>query len=127
VEGADLLQSMVNQLANLGILVPPLPIPNVDFHIVQYANDMLLILQASLAQLLALKDLLLNFASATGLRDNYSKSCLLPINIDDQHLLTLANTFGCAVGMVPFTYLGLPLGTMKPTVQDMSPIVDQIE
>jgi hypothetical protein len=127
VEGADLLQTLVNQLAQLGVLVPPLPIPGTDFPIVQYADDTLLIMQACPTQLLALKDLLQTFASATGLRVNYSKSCLLPINIDDQRLLLLANTFGCAVGTLPFTYLGLPLGTTKPSVQDMSPIVDQIE
>jgi hypothetical protein len=45
VPGTDLLQSMVNQLAN-GTLNPPLSIPDTDFPIVQYADDMLLILQA---------------------------------------------------------------------------------
>jgi hypothetical protein len=35
----------------------------------------------------------------------------------------LATTFGCATGVLPFTYLGLPLGTMKPTINDMSPLV----
>ena len=28
---------------------------------------------------------------------------------------------------MPFTYLGLPLGTTKPTVQDLMPLVDRIE
>jgi hypothetical protein len=28
---------------------------------------------------------------------------------------------------MPFTYLGLPLGTTKPTIQDLMPLVDQIE
>ena len=31
VAGADLLQSMVNRLALQGVLIPPLPIPNADF------------------------------------------------------------------------------------------------
>jgi hypothetical protein len=31
------------------------------------------------------------------------------------------------VGQLPFTYLGLPLGTSKPTVQDMSPLVGLVE
>ena len=127
VAGADLLQSMVNQLARSDGLTPPLPIPNTDFPIVQYADDTLLILQACPMQLTALKDLLRVFSAATGLKVNYSKSCLMPVNIDEQRLQHLANTFGCATGSLPFTYLGLPLGTTRPTVQDLSPIVDQME
>jgi hypothetical protein len=74
-----------------------------------------------------LKELLQTFAAATGLKVNYSKSCLVPVNISDDHLQGLAASFGCVVGSLPFTYLGLPLGTSKPTVQDLSPIVDHIE
>jgi hypothetical protein len=84
-------------------------------------------MQACPHQLLALKTLLQTFADATGLRVNYSKSCLLPINVDENQLQLLANTFGCAVGSLPFTYLGLFLGTSRPTIQDLSPIVDHIE
>ena len=127
VAGADLLQSMVNQLASSGTIHPPLPIPNTDFPIAQYADDTLLILQACPVQLLALKELLQVFSAATGLKVNYSKSCLMPVNIDAARLADLAATFGCAVGSLPFTYLGLPLGTSRPSVQDLSPIVDQVE
>jgi hypothetical protein len=127
VAGADLLQSMVIELANIGTLVPPLPIPNSDFPIVQYADDTLLILQACPFQLLALKNLLQVFADATGLKVNYAKSCLLPINVDAYQLNLLANSFGCAVGSLPFAYLGLPLGSTRPRIHDLNPIVDQIE
>jgi hypothetical protein len=83
VVGADLLQSMVNHLASSRTLIPPLPIPNTKFPIVQYADDTLLILQACPSQLLALKNLLLAFGAATGLKVNYDKTCIMPINIDD--------------------------------------------
>jgi hypothetical protein len=79
------------------------------------------------AQLLALKETLETFAQATGLRVNYAKSAMMPINVDDYYLHFLANTFGCSVGSLPFTYLGLPLGTTKPTVQDLSPLVGLVE
>jgi hypothetical protein len=52
---------------------------------------------------------------------------MMAINIDDQRLDQLAATFGCVTGTLPFSYLGLPLGTTKPTVRDLSPIVDQVE
>jgi hypothetical protein len=118
---------MVNNLRISGDLTPPLPIPGTDFPIVQYADDTLLILQACPRQLLALRELLQVFAAATGLRVNYSKSCLMPINVDDYQIHLLANIFGCSVGVLPFAYLGLPLGTTRPTVKDLTPIVDQIE
>jgi hypothetical protein len=102
------------------ILLPPLPILGADFPIVQYADDTLLILQACPFQLLALKNPLQKFADATGLRVNYSKYCLMPINVDDYYLQLLANTFGCAMGKLFFPHLGLPLGTTRPTVQDLT-------
>lgn len=39
----------------------------------------------------------------------------------------LASLFGGKVGSMPFTYLGLPLGTTRPTMQDFSPLVDRVE
>lgn len=118
VEGADLLQATINHLVTSGDPVPPLPIPNSDFPIVHYAYDTLLIVQACLTQLHALKSLVHTFTLSTGLSVNYSKSCMMPLNIDDQRLTDLANHFGCAVGSLPFPYHGLPLGTTRPTVHD---------
>jgi hypothetical protein len=67
VSVAELLQCMVNQLFHEGIFQVPLPIPNTDFPIIQYADDTLVIIQACPIQLLALKELLEKFAQATGL------------------------------------------------------------
>jgi hypothetical protein len=41
---SELLQAMVNELFQSGILHAPLDIPNMDFPIVQYADNTLLIL-----------------------------------------------------------------------------------
>jgi hypothetical protein len=84
-------------------------------------------MQACPIQLLVLKALLESFAQATGLRVNYSKSAMMPINTFDGKLKDLASVLGCAIGVLPFTYLGLPLGTTKPTIQDMSPLVSLVE
>jgi hypothetical protein len=68
-----------------------------------------------------------DFAQATGLRVNYGKSCLIPIKVSEELLHSLAGTFGCAVGQLPFTCFGLPLGVTKPTIQDLSPLVGLVE
>ena len=97
-----------------------------DFPIVQYADDTLVILQASARQLVCLKALLNTFASATGLKVNYGKSIMVPINIAEDRVDIFTNTLQCARGQFPFTYLGLPLGIYKPTVEQCLPIVNRI-
>lgn len=64
---------------------------------------------------------------ATGLHVNFSKSFLVPINMSDDRASHLANTFGCKVGSMPFSYLGLPLGTTKPSLLELTPLLSQIE
>lgn len=63
----------------------------------------------------------------TGLKINYHKSNMIPINTDSQKMEILAGTFGCSIGAMPFTYLGLPLGTSKPNVSDFAPLIDRVE
>jgi len=105
----------------------PLPIEGIDFPIVQYADDTLLLLQADARQLVCLKSLLNTFATSTGLHVNYSKSSMIPINMSTERTQRLASTFGCSVGTLPFTYLGLPMGTTKPRIEDMSSLMVKIE
>lgn len=58
---------------------------------------------------------------------NYSKSLLIPINLRPAPAAGLADTLGCVVGTMPYTYLGLPMGTTKPTMLEMMPLVDRLE
>lgn len=98
-----------------------------NYPIVQYADDTLVILPACARQLHCLKGLLHTFALSTGLKVNYHKSSIIPINVPEEKVPLLAGVFGCQVGSMPFTYLGLPLDTTRPTVQDFSPLVDRVE
>jgi hypothetical protein len=52
---------------------------------------------------------------------------MVPINVDDQKMELLTNTLGCSIGAMPFTYLGLPLGTTKPKVIDFLPLITKCE
>lgn len=74
-----------------------------------------------------LKAILNSFAESTGLKVNYSKSVMVPINISDDRFDILAQTFGCTKGTLPFTYLGLPLSLTRPTVADYWPLVNKCE
>lgn len=84
-------------------------------------------MEASATQLFVLKALLNSFALSSGLKVNFSKSCMIPLNLSDEKAQLLASTFGCSLGTLPFTYLGLPLGITRPKVVDFSPLTDRIK
>ena len=128
VLAADLLQIVVNKAWLNGIIKHPIS-DNFggDFPILQYAEDTLLILPGDARVLFNLKCILRPFSDSTGLHVNFNKSFLVPINYSNDKALHLANTFGCKLGTIPFTYLGLPLGTTKPTLQEFSPMLTRIE
>ena len=71
--------------------------------------------------------LLEQYASYTGLKVNYEKSSMIPINLEQQEALDLAQLMNCQIASMPFTYLGLPMGTTKPTMKDFAPLIDRIE
>lgn len=83
---AEILQYIINGLKDKGILKLPIPQPTNDFPVVQYADDTLLIMQADARQLFCRKAILNSFASSTGLRVNFSKSILVPINVSSEKL-----------------------------------------
>mgnify|MGYP005839104985 FL=1 len=58
---------------------------------------------------------------------NFHKSTLIPINCDASCYNEISTIFGCKVGTMPFTYLGLPLGTTKSSIQDLMPLVCTME
>lgn len=92
-----------------------------------YADDTIVILPAVEEQLIALKNMLQVFQASTGLKVNFGKSSMVPLNVDESEASRLAGILGCKLGDLPFTYLGLPLGTTRPRIQDLMPLVDGLE
>nr|XP_040245306.1 uncharacterized protein LOC120964586 [Aegilops tauschii subsp. strangulata] len=127
VIAADLLQSVVNQMLASGTLSLPLQTHDRDFPIIQYADDIILFLAAKDDELVALKDMLLTFQQSTGLKVNFAKSSMIPLNMSNEEADRLAAILGCKIGQLPFTYLGLPLGTTRPRIVDLMPLVDNLE
>jgi hypothetical protein len=64
---------------------------------------------------------------STGLKVNYTKSHMYPITVSNETMTHLANTFGYDIGTMPFTYLGLSMGTTKPCIEDLTPMMDRVE
>jgi hypothetical protein len=102
VLAADLLQSMINKAKDMGLLRLSIPSSaHNDFPMIQYADDTLIIAEGDANQLFFLKSLLNSFSLSTGLKVNFNKSMMVPINVSEEKLNLLAATFGSSKGRVP--------------------------
>lgn len=97
---ADVLQQLITSSAAGGVFEHPIS-PGAPSHVLQYADDTLVILKAEEGQLLALKETLQSFSSATGLHINFEKSTFLPICVEPDHASHLASIFECPVSSFP--------------------------
>lgn len=127
VSGGDLLQSVINEALQQGILKFPIITNETDFPVVQYADDTILLISAEMDQVVALKEILHKFGLSTGLKVNFQKSLIIPLNVDPVEVAALAAVLDCQVGSLPFPYLGLPLGTTKPCIKDLLPLVNSLD
>ena len=127
VLAADLLQAAVNDAYRRGELELPMPTVERDYPVIQYVDDTILVLPADQAQAETIKRILQDYASSIGLHINFHKSTLMTVNTAVDATERLAEVFGCKVGEMPFTYLGMPMGTAKPTVSDLMPLVASVE
>ncbi|XP_071685170.1 uncharacterized protein [Lolium perenne] len=98
-----------------------------DFPVIQYADDTLLVMKANAQQLLCLKAILHSYGISTGLKVNYQKSSMMPINLSAERLAHFAATLNCKVGTLPFTYLGLPLSITKPSLDCFLPMIQRVQ
>jgi hypothetical protein len=128
VLAADLLQCVINQAHNMEILHLPIPAnDHAGFPVIQYADDTIILMKADQRQLLCLKAILETFAQSTGLRVNYSKSSMVPLNMSQDKAEIMTGVFGCKMQEMPFTYLGLSMGTTKPRVEHYEPVMNKME
>ena len=91
------------------------------------SHHTLIILPADEEKIRRFTEILDNFSKFTGLVVNYIKSSMVPINISDDKAQELADTFNCRKEAMPFTYLGLPMGTTRPKVVDLMLMVSRLD
>jgi hypothetical protein len=70
-------------------------------------------MRADLPAAVRLKELLDQFADATGLTINFHKITLVPMHVPEAALMEIQAALGCRVEGFPHTYLGLPLSCEK--------------
>jgi hypothetical protein len=92
----------------------------------QYADDTLLFLKHDNLDACHLKWLMVCFEQISGIKINYRKSDITPINLDEEEANQMAHIFCCKMGSFPFRYLGVPLHHDKLRREDIQPVVDKI-
>jgi hypothetical protein len=92
----------------------------------QYANDTLLFLEKDVSVAFNLKWILTCFEQIFGMRINFHKSELIPINIDAEELQPFIDIFQCEVGSFLVKYLGIPLHFHKLRREDLQPLIESL-
>jgi hypothetical protein len=91
-----------------------------------YANDTILFSDIDPAHLHNLRCTLAIFEQILGMRINFHKSELIPLNLEDHQTHQISHMFSCPVGVFPIKYLGVPLHYEKLKREDIQPLVDKI-
>ena len=117
---ADVLKQLIGSKSAMRNhpIIPSLPCP-----ILQYVDDTLILLRGSPAAASTLKDVLDDFAAATGQCINYHKSTFIPVHMDENACVAIANILGCPISSFPQPYLGLPLSATKLRNADFHPLI----
>jgi hypothetical protein len=92
----------------------------------QYADDTLLFLEHDRVVACHLKWLMVCYENLCGMRINYHKSDMTPINLDEEEAQHYSRIFCCKVGSFPFRYLRVPLHYDKLRREDIQTMVDLI-
>jgi hypothetical protein len=92
-----------------------------------FADDTLLFLDASEDNIQVLRWLLIGFENLSGMKINYSKYEMVPLNLCEAEGQYLASLFICSLGTLPINYLGIPLHWKKLSVSDWNFLIDKIE
>ncbi|PNX74991.1 cysteine-rich receptor-like protein kinase [Trifolium pratense] len=76
----------------------------------QFADDTLLLVVKSVANVRALRVVLVLFETMSGLKVNFNKNLLVGVNIPESWLGEAASVLCCKVGKISFLYLALQVG-----------------
>ena len=85
----------------------------------QYADDTILFFDNNLEHANNLKIVLCCFEQVSGMRINYNKSELIPINLEEEELTPFITSLGYSQGNFPIKYLGIPLHFEKLSREDI--------
>jgi len=119
----DVLNSLFMKAEEEGLL---LPLHFAGQRLSLYADDVALFIRSEEDDLQITKNILQVFEKASGLRTNLQKSCVIPIQCDDEIAEVVNNTLQCTTTSFPTTYLGLPISDKKLRRCDLLILIEKI-
>lgn len=69
---------------------------------------------------------LLSFEALSGIKSNFHKTEMVPLNLTVEESNVLTFIFGCTLSQLPLKYLGIPLIDKKLTMKEWGVIIDKI-
>ncbi len=98
-----------------------------SFHTLQFADDVLIFFDGTLSSATIIKLILDAFSESSGLKINYNKSAIIPLNLTSEESGSLADFFTCTSQSFPLMYLGLPLSPKKLRRLDYLPLIEKLD
>ena len=93
----------------------------------QFARDTLFFCEAKEDQIINVKCILRCFEICSGLKINFSKSCLIGVKVREEFIDVCARRIKCNTGRLPFTYLGFLVEVKGNTVSTWDLVISKIE
>lgn len=88
-----------------------------------YADDLLIVTAGGCEDLRIIKLILYLFKGMSGLETNFAKTCLYSSRTDELLDQSAAATLQCNVGLLPVSYLGIPIASRRPRKQDWERVI----
>jgi hypothetical protein len=92
----------------------------------QYADDTLFFSACDKNALRKLKVVLMLFEKISGMRLNFNKSEVIPMNLEEGEVHEISHILNYPVGALPFKYLGVSIHFEKLKIEDLQPVVDKL-
>ncbi|PNX83328.1 ribonuclease H, partial [Trifolium pratense] len=123
---AEGLAGMVNKAVDIGKFAGFKVDNSICFKILQFADDTILLGEASWDNVKTIKTILRGFELVSGLKINFVKSKLYGINVDDNFIAAAASFLNCSFDSIPFKFLGIPVGANPRRQESWQPIVESL-
>ncbi|GAU48137.1 hypothetical protein TSUD_293770 [Trifolium subterraneum] len=97
---------------------------NIQFQILQFADDTILMGEGIWDNIRIIKTLLRSFELVSGLKINFVKSKLYGLKVDSRLLEAGSAFLSCRSEVIPFKFLGIPVGANPRRQETWKPVVD---
>jgi hypothetical protein len=93
----------------------------------QYADDIMIMVEGSELDIANLKFLLLCFETMSGLKINFDKSEVVILGYSPKDQQQIADSLNCRLTSFPVSYLGMPIWDSRILIKDLDPLVERVK